>query len=124
MKMVSILIALVMLTFPVFAGSDRTRNSSKSHIATKDELKSIELFDGLPPKGKKYTKIGPILGSCATMECATKQAKRQAVKMGANAIINVTIEQETVAGAYYMFGTFVGTSQKVPVVKGWGVKLE
>jgi len=97
-----------------------TAKMVKKGYVSSDKYAHIELIEGKPKRA--YKKLEPIWASAYSMKGTIKKAKKQAYKMGADAIIDVKIGtgDEASGSAYGGFG--YGYSSPKPILKGWGIK--
>jgi len=93
----------------------------------KARMDAIEIFDG-EPGGRKFEKISPIwVQSTALLqsnigENLIKNAKRQAVKVNADAIINFKIETKESGHAFGGNGIFSAAQGATPIATGWAIR--
>lgn len=114
------LILSLLISLPAYGYTPKPKTTP----AITQKIDSIEIIDGIP-KGRKFTKLTPILGKCdwsATLDCAMKQAKKQAAKAGGDAIIQVEVTTSKHEGAGYGGGVFMYGASDMPIVKGWAIK--
>jgi len=110
--------------------------------ALKENEASLQLIDGIPQA--PYKKLGPIWSSKGSMKSTMKDLRKQAAKMGADAVINIHVRTEKMHSSSYdpgwyggfgpyggywggmsYWGGYASTQTWVqPVVTGWAVKWE
>lgn len=105
-------------SLPVHAVS---RDQDQKQKQVQQDIDSIEMIEGIP-QGKSYQKIQPVWASANSMSSAIKKAKKQALKVGADAIIDTKMETKmaSAGSATWTFGMSVSKPQ--PVVTGWAIK--
>lgn len=126
MKKVFIILMTALLLSPSAQAYTFKKRSTSKRSELKIKLEAIELIDG-EPKNKKYKTLGPVMGMCTwstAMSCAVKKMKKEAIKLGADAIIKVEMGTSTQTSAGYGGGVFAAGSGDVPTVKGWAVEWE
>lgn len=108
--------------------------------ALKEKEASIQMIQGIPEV--PYQKIGPVWASKTSMKSTMKDLRKQAAKMGADAIVNMRVHTEKMQSTTYdpgwyggigpyggwwggmsYWGGFASTNTwNQPVVTGWAIK--
>lgn len=121
MKKSILLVSIIVL---IFSGNAFGYKKEGTTSKNQKKVDSIEIIDGIP-KNRKFKKLTPIMGRCSmflSLNCAMKQAKKQAHKAGADAIIEVQVNGSRSTSAGYAQGIAFFGSDEFPVVTGWAVK--
>ena len=111
--------------FILFLSFHPTANCKTKHSDHKEKLDAIELIEGVPSDGRKYKSLGPVAGTCSmvtSMRCAVKLMKKEALKLGANAIIKIETGTSKKSGAAFVGGVFAAGADEHASVKGWAIK--
>ncbi len=120
-----ILVTLLIISMPSYAATAVHKKSKPLRILN-EQIESVQIIEGTPKK--KFEKLQPVWASASSMPMALKKLKKQAYKLGGNAIINFktsTQQVEESAGAINdFFGYYGSSSTAQPVVEGWAVKLQ
>lgn len=127
MKTALLVICSLLITYNVFA-YDKTKELSpeeqtqvKEHRKTKlEKIDSIELIEGIPQR--KFVKLAPLWEKDEKIENAVKKLKKQAVKVGADAVIDFQFGSGSHGSGGAVGGVGWATSDTQPVVSGWAVK--
>lgn len=148
----SILILIILLTVPRLSSAQEAEKGVAPPVklhgkALKAKQASIQVLEGTP--NQAYQKIAPIWASKSNMEKTLKSIRKQAAKVGADAVIDVRVKTQKLESTYsdpgfwggpYWGGGFGGPwggywggmgywggyvqshTYTQPVVSGWAVK--
>lgn len=86
--------------------------------ALKEKEASIEIIRGVPDR--LYKKLGPLWASKGSMKSTMKNLRKQAAKMGADAVIDVRVKTEKLQSAAYDPGFWGGPGYWGPWGGPWG----
>lgn len=119
MKKITLLLLLTFLSMPVFAYKTN-QESPQAQKATQEAVDRVEIIEGVP--SKKFKKIQPVWATDLKMPNAMKKLKKDAAKLGADAIIEFQFSTQQVSSAGASSAIFLSSNQSQPVVQGWAVK--
>lgn len=112
-----------LFSLPCFA-QPSSHLSPRQKTALKEsrlKIDAIELIEGTP-KDRKFQKIVPVWATALKMPDAIKKAKKDAYKVGADAIIEFQFGTRD-ASSFGAGGNIAfGSHSLAPVVQGWAVK--
>lgn len=112
------LVSASLISFSV-VGTPKSQAPKLHGKALKEKMASLEIFQETPTRA--YTRLGPLWASKSTMEKTMKNLRKQAAKMGADAIIDLRVRTEKLRSVSYDPGWWgpIGYGGGIGPYGGW-----